>query len=35
MPFAQAADPYHRPVVGWWEDLGLGLDEFVDGDDNN
>ena len=21
-------DPYHPPVVGWWHDLGLGLDEF-------
>jgi hypothetical protein len=20
-------DPY-QPPVGWWEDLGLGLDEF-------
>jgi hypothetical protein len=24
-------DPYHRPFVGWWEDLGLSnLDEESD-----
>jgi hypothetical protein len=28
MPWATAVDPYHP--VGWWEDLGLGADEFVD-----
>jgi hypothetical protein len=28
-PWAQAFDPYHPPV-GWWEDLGLGIDEFGD-----
>jgi len=29
-PWAVAEDPYRPP--GWWEDLGLGADEFV-GDD--
>jgi hypothetical protein len=28
MPFADPIDPYHPPL-GWWEDLGLGADEFV------
>jgi len=27
-------EPYHPPVVGWWEDLGLGIDEFEFDDDN-
>jgi len=25
-PWAVAEDPYRPP--GWWEDLGLGADEF-------
>lgn len=29
VPFATPIDPYHPPI-GWWEDLGLGADEFVD-----
>jgi hypothetical protein len=28
-PFAVPVDPYHPPV-GWWEDLGLGAEEFDD-----
>jgi hypothetical protein len=35
MPFIQATDPYHQPSqIGWWEDLGLGTDEFAEDDDN-
>jgi hypothetical protein len=35
MPFVKPIDPYHPPVVGWWEDLGLSnLDEEFDADDN-
>jgi hypothetical protein len=28
-PFADPIDPYHT-TIGWWEDLGLGVDEFVE-----
>jgi hypothetical protein len=31
MPWATPINPYHQPVVGWWEDLGLSdVDEFAD-----